>query len=735
MEIKADVKKDQFGLEDINDFFDEHNESTKTQKETETGKDQGDSASVADTTSDRNALIANIRRLSSKRKSSISPEIDSNQLSEQGNLSPPRTPPTLAHGGNVDEAMNYPVEDASHADDSDSEDVELVTKKGQKAVAKTRHKIPSLLERSDAAAAAAALSKKSIFALNTKSSRALSQMTGTATPDNGGLFGKSGIIRVKSFDKTDSANASGKSIFGDSLSVPETSPPKSKRTRSPRKAKTIIVPAEEADRSAALVIKTREFARSASPESLIDGTRKKPHVEQFENSSGESKEKNNKKKDSSNSNSKTLSKENEVDFQSPEPDISFGNPTNNINQSTPVLSKKHLMNFSDEIDAEIADFKKSRLFGSQDTDISRAGEIKSAGSNHGVHQPLRLNNSTSNGPPGNFLYSTFKLDTNNSQTTSTTQPVDHLRRASKNQDKEHTKPRVFEFPNSTRNRRNRFQSGPSSGRPFSDHGITSRPGTAVRLGSSNLPRKKEDGAHRTHDSLHGRYDSEDLDYDFNSRSTRDDNGMVAGSNHLDDYDPYTEYSLKEHKYGTRRTTHGSYDRARGPSGWQANNREFQRGSETVDYDDSIISGTHNGVSVDYKATVLDYLTGYQVVRRIAWAKGAPVFRPSGNSEYSVATLFDEDSHFIASGMLSIRPNGYKPARSAKQNTYMFYVISGIIEVNVSGHAFALDEGASFQVPRGNSYSIRNRSGSRPATLFFTHGRDRNVETQKGVYDI
>lgn len=729
VEIKADVKKDQFGLEDINDFFDEQNESTGNQKENEIGREPEAVNLVADTTSDRSALIANIRRLSSRRKSSNSTENGAKQQSLEEEYDAPRTPPRVIQNS----AEEGSVEDPSPAE-SDSEDVELVTKKGQKPKSKTKSQIPNLLGKSQSTAAA--LAKKSIFSLNMDSTRPSSQVVGTATPDNGGLFGKSSKILGSSLDKTDSTNSSGKSMFGDSLSVPENSPPKFKRTRSPRKAKPIIIPAEEADRSAAMVIKTREFGNSVSPDSSMQGTRKGYPMMVAKDSSNENNEKATYKKGGENLNFRSLQKENQPDSQIIEPNLGFDHPINDLSQSTPVSSKKHLIDFSDEIDAEITDFKKSKLFENHNSDELKAKQTKDGGSNRSTD--LRLNNGTNFRPPEEFTYNTFGTDGNVTRSRLSVQSGGFLvgnsktRNYSSNEHSGH-KPRVFEFPNNTKNRRNRFQLSSASRQNFSNR--VSAGQSVTSAGSLKQAKENEEAVNRAYPGSHGRFDSDDFDYNTNTKLHRADNETVPDSGHFKDYDPYTEYGLKDQKYSAGRSSQGFHDRGGGFLNRNGKNSRYYRDTETAEYDDSIVSGLGSNVSIDYKASVLDYLSGYHVIRRLAWAKGAPVFRPSGNNEYSVATLFDEDSHFIASGMISIYPNGFKPSRAAKQNTYMFYVISGIIEAAVSGHIFVLDEGSSFQVPRGNSYSIRNRSGNRSATLFFTHGRDCSVETQSRAYDI
>lgn len=133
---------------------------------------------------------------------------------------------------------------------------------------------------------------------------------------------------------------------------------------------------------------------------------------------------------------------------------------------------------------------------------------------------------------------------------------------------------------------------------------------------------------------------------------------------------------------------------------------------------------------DYVETeVFEYPdTDERTKRLVAWAPGHEPFRDIKNSSYRLATLYDRDSGFSAAGVISLQPNGQKPMKPSKQNSYIFFVIKGRVEVNVSDATFTLRKGGSFEVPRGNYYSITNVHPGE-TSLFFTQSTDTLVNQE------
>ncbi|KAJ2930701.1 hypothetical protein H1R20_g6395, partial [Candolleomyces eurysporus] len=120
------------------------------------------------------------------------------------------------------------------------------------------------------------------------------------------------------------------------------------------------------------------------------------------------------------------------------------------------------------------------------------------------------------------------------------------------------------------------------------------------------------------------------------------------------------------------------------------------------------------------AKVLDYRNGQEVERRIAWTAKMVNPRPVANNSWSFDKIFG-DADFIAAGQLVIPPNSRKPSKATKDNTYIFYVVEGAVNLKVHDTSLVLSSGGMFMVPRGNTYFIENIS-QRDAKLFFTQAR-------------
>ncbi|KAF8237718.1 hypothetical protein L208DRAFT_1375521 [Tricholoma matsutake] len=123
---------------------------------------------------------------------------------------------------------------------------------------------------------------------------------------------------------------------------------------------------------------------------------------------------------------------------------------------------------------------------------------------------------------------------------------------------------------------------------------------------------------------------------------------------------------------------------------------------------------------DPYCTVLDYPTREEVRRRVAFPSGMLNPRPTANGDWSFEKVFG-DGDFIAAGVLIIPPKGRKPSKVTKDNTYIFYVVEGAVNLKVHETSLILATGAIFLVPRGNTYFIENIS-QRDAKLFFTQAR-------------
>lgn len=116
-------------------------------------------------------------------------------------------------------------------------------------------------------------------------------------------------------------------------------------------------------------------------------------------------------------------------------------------------------------------------------------------------------------------------------------------------------------------------------------------------------------------------------------------------------------------------------------------------------------------------------------RLIAWGPGTENYSNSiitKEDNFKLAILFDKNREFIAAGMMSIPPNGVKSLKSTDTTYFVFYCISGIIEVTLSGNVFLIKKGCSLEIPMGNFYQFINK-GKNDATLFFVQTRGHEVD--------
>ncbi|KAH7929654.1 hypothetical protein BV22DRAFT_1002305 [Leucogyrophana mollusca] len=126
--------------------------------------------------------------------------------------------------------------------------------------------------------------------------------------------------------------------------------------------------------------------------------------------------------------------------------------------------------------------------------------------------------------------------------------------------------------------------------------------------------------------------------------------------------------------------------------------------------------------------VLDFLSGEEVKRRVAFTAKLVQPRPAGNNDWRFQKVFG-DGTFVAAGQLKIPPKAMKPTKSTKDNTYVFYVIEGAVSVVIHKTPFIVTSGGMFLVPRGNNYHIQNIS-DRDAKIFFTQARQTPLDEEE-----
>ncbi|KAL6707069.1 mitotic fidelity of chromosome transmission-related protein [Coniothyrium glycines] len=114
--------------------------------------------------------------------------------------------------------------------------------------------------------------------------------------------------------------------------------------------------------------------------------------------------------------------------------------------------------------------------------------------------------------------------------------------------------------------------------------------------------------------------------------------------------------------------------------------------------------------------VTDVNTNDIIEDSIAWApKGiSPVDVADGSFRYQ---KIGSGGSFFNWGLIELRPEQMKRTKNSRRMHMVFNVQSGTVEVKVAENEFIVHKAGLWQVPRGNTYSIRN-VGSGTARVFF-----------------
>ncbi|CBX96946.1 similar to cupin domain containing protein [Plenodomus lingam JN3] len=110
---------------------------------------------------------------------------------------------------------------------------------------------------------------------------------------------------------------------------------------------------------------------------------------------------------------------------------------------------------------------------------------------------------------------------------------------------------------------------------------------------------------------------------------------------------------------------------------------------------------------------------------IAWSeKGIdPIEVADGSFKYR---KMDSAGYFFNWGMLELAADQMKRTKNSRMMHMLFNVQYGTVEVKVHVNEFVVHKGGIWQVPRGNTYSIRN-VGSGTARIFFAQAREAEVQ--------
>ncbi|KAJ4475020.1 Mif2/CENP-C like-domain-containing protein [Lentinula aciculospora] len=121
--------------------------------------------------------------------------------------------------------------------------------------------------------------------------------------------------------------------------------------------------------------------------------------------------------------------------------------------------------------------------------------------------------------------------------------------------------------------------------------------------------------------------------------------------------------------------------------------------------------------------VFDFRTEQPVSRHITQTEKFTThsLRVAYEGNWSFCKVF-ADGSFMASGYIHLPPGGRKSSKSVKDNTYIFHVVEGAVNVKIHDTAYIMAQGGSFMVPRGNVYFIENIC-ERTAKLMFVQARE------------
>ncbi|KAF6237993.1 hypothetical protein HO173_004194 [Letharia columbiana] len=108
-------------------------------------------------------------------------------------------------------------------------------------------------------------------------------------------------------------------------------------------------------------------------------------------------------------------------------------------------------------------------------------------------------------------------------------------------------------------------------------------------------------------------------------------------------------------------------------------------------------------------------------QEVAYSFEAIEMRDISGADFKFAKTLTLD--FFGSGMVDLPPGGAKRVKNSRKMQMVFFVFYGRVEVSMGTplKTFSIGKGGQWQVPRGNFYSITNRSPTKPARIFFAQG--------------
>ncbi|KAF9938033.1 hypothetical protein BGZ67_000603 [Mortierella alpina] len=166
-------------------------------------------------------------------------------------------------------------------------------------------------------------------------------------------------------------------------------------------------------------------------------------------------------------------------------------------------------------------------------------------------------------------------------------------------------------------------------------------------------------------------------------------------------------------------------------------RKTNRDDESDDYDEDLekdraaleLQGAKEETD-RLTAETIDHGTNKVIPRVIAESAHAVQFRDVEGGEYQFHRGL-EDIDSVVSGTMKIKRGGRKPSKNGSPCSMVFYIIRGLVRVTVHESEFVLSTGGRFLVPRGNRYSITNLSRNE-CRLFFVQSKAGMAAADSGI---
>ncbi|KAF2688603.1 hypothetical protein K458DRAFT_475324 [Lentithecium fluviatile CBS 122367] len=112
---------------------------------------------------------------------------------------------------------------------------------------------------------------------------------------------------------------------------------------------------------------------------------------------------------------------------------------------------------------------------------------------------------------------------------------------------------------------------------------------------------------------------------------------------------------------------------------------------------------------------------------VAWAPKGINPTEVSNSSFKFAKLASAgEENFLSWGFIDLGPDQMKRTKNARRMHMVFHVHAGVVQAKIHENEFLVHRGGVFQVPRGNTYSIKNMS-SGTSRIFFAQGCEARVE--------